>query len=81
MSFFANPRLLQPGIKMGPSVQDAKVDLYSTPASKYVWLVLLYRSEGPLFIGGEIQVKGHLHAVNPIPWLYIYICEMFSIFL
>ena len=36
MSFFANPRLLQPGIKMGPSVQDAKVDLYSTPASKYV---------------------------------------------
>lgn len=34
MSFFANPRLMEPGIKMGPSVQDAKVDIYSTPSMK-----------------------------------------------
>lgn len=45
LSFFANPRLLQPGIKMGPSVQDAKVDLYSTPAMKSRVLLSLREEE------------------------------------
>lgn len=44
MSLFNNPRLLQPGIKMGPSIQDAKVDQYSTPASKYVCDLFLLNS-------------------------------------
>lgn len=34
-SLFSNPRLLQPSPRMGPSVQNPKVDAYSTPNSKY----------------------------------------------
>lgn len=45
MSVFANPRLLQPGIKMGPSIQDAKVDTYSTPSMKSRVLLSLREEE------------------------------------
>ncbi|XP_060076354.1 cyclic AMP-responsive element-binding protein 3-like protein 2 [Ylistrum balloti] len=33
-AFFGNPRMMQPSPRMGPPLQDAKVDAYSTPNMK-----------------------------------------------
>lgn len=67
MSLFNNPRLLQPGIKMGPSIQDAKVDQYSTPAMKSRVLLSLreeedltwYHPYGPLTPRSQPEFSDH----------------------
>lgn len=61
VSFFSNPRLLTPAPRMGPAVQDAKVDVYSTPNMKSRVLLsmvdetedsTLYSPYGPITPGG-----------------------------
>lgn len=49
-SLFSNPRLLQPSPRMGPSVQNPKVDAYSTPNSKYGVKGYMYNFLTCLFI-------------------------------
>ncbi|XP_063403533.1 cyclic AMP-responsive element-binding protein 3-like protein 2 isoform X3 [Mytilus trossulus] len=60
-SLFSNPRLLQPSPRMGPSVQNPKVDAYSTPNMKSRVLLSLfeeledstrYYPYGPITPGG-----------------------------